>query len=107
MQMLCKAFNSNPLHPGVLNMLAHFSLLQGDLQRVRPCYCPDLPHSHYFAAISMLLQDLETVKIDICKEGKFLLLHPSNMILQLNLFVAVNTLPKSLVYFVRCLPFGT
>lgn len=34
--MLCQAFNSNPLHPGVLNMLAHFSLLQGDLQRVSP-----------------------------------------------------------------------
>ena len=34
MQLLCKAYNSNPLHPGVLNMLAHFSLLRGDLAKV-------------------------------------------------------------------------
>lgn len=34
MQMLCRAYNSNPLHPGVLNLLAHFSLLRGELEKV-------------------------------------------------------------------------
>lgn len=32
--MLCRAYSSDPLHPGVLNMLAHFSLLRGDLDQV-------------------------------------------------------------------------
>ena len=34
LDLLCRAYNSNPSHPGVVNMLAHYCLLQGDYAKV-------------------------------------------------------------------------
>ena len=35
LDLLCRAYNSNPSHPGVVNLLAHYCLMQGDYAKVR------------------------------------------------------------------------
>ena len=37
LELLCRAYNSNPSHPGVVNLLAHYCLLQGDYAKVCRC----------------------------------------------------------------------
>lgn len=34
LELLCQAYNSDPGHPGVINLLAHYCLLQGDYEKV-------------------------------------------------------------------------